>query len=56
VTKPAVASKSMPGYERREMVEDLMSDCTDDSPNKIIVTTYILYRRHSTQHTVGKLL
>ncbi|KAI0111477.1 hypothetical protein F4814DRAFT_450154 [Daldinia grandis] len=36
----SVASKSMPGYGRREMVEDLMSDCTEDSPNKIIVTTY----------------
>jgi len=36
----SVASKSMPGYGRREMAEDLMADCTNDSPNKIIVTTY----------------
>lgn len=35
-----VATQSVPGYGRREMVENLMSDCTRESRNKIIISTY----------------
>ncbi|KAI6080124.1 hypothetical protein F4821DRAFT_84523 [Hypoxylon rubiginosum] len=37
---PTVAAKKVPEYGRREMLDNLMSDCEDDSPNKILVTTY----------------
>ncbi|CAJ2505659.1 Uu.00g130530.m01.CDS01 [Anthostomella pinea] len=38
-----VATEKTPGYGRREMIEDLMSDCTNQSRNKIIVSTYRIY-------------
>ncbi|KAI1439424.1 hypothetical protein F5Y02DRAFT_412234 [Annulohypoxylon stygium] len=37
---PTVATKKIPEYGRREILDNLMSDCTNDSPNKILVTTY----------------
>ncbi|CAJ2507904.1 Uu.00g090900.m01.CDS01 [Anthostomella pinea] len=37
-----VATEKTPGYGRREMIEDLMSDCTSQSRNKIIVSTYCI--------------
>ncbi|CAJ2505497.1 Uu.00g128910.m01.CDS01 [Anthostomella pinea] len=38
-----VATEKTPCYGRREMIEDLMSDCTNKSRNKIIVSTYRIY-------------
>ncbi|KAI1370749.1 hypothetical protein F4677DRAFT_342836 [Hypoxylon crocopeplum] len=37
---PTVATKKVPEHGRREMLDNLMSDCRNDSPNKILVTTY----------------
>ncbi|OTA94931.1 hypothetical protein M434DRAFT_381987 [Hypoxylon sp. CO27-5] len=37
---PILATKKAPEYGRREMVDDLMSDCTNESRNKILVSTY----------------
>ncbi|KAI0120926.1 hypothetical protein F4776DRAFT_632419 [Hypoxylon sp. NC0597] len=39
---PKLSTKRAPKYGRQEMVDDLMSDCTNDSPNKILVSTYRL--------------
>ena len=35
-----VATPGVPGYGRREMIDNLMSDCTKESRNKIIISTY----------------
>ncbi|KAI0839939.1 hypothetical protein F5Y06DRAFT_303044 [Hypoxylon sp. FL0890] len=37
---PVEATKEARKYGRQEMVDDLMSDCTNDSRNKILVSTY----------------
>ncbi|OTA62315.1 hypothetical protein K449DRAFT_382319 [Hypoxylon sp. EC38] len=39
---PKSSTKKVPKYGRQEMIDDLMSDCTNDSRNKILVSTYRL--------------